>query len=82
MKTAVSLPDSLFRDAEETAKSLGIPRSQLFAKALAEFIENHNRIGITQALDAVYVKMDKPEVDLRSTVELETLRELTRNDAW
>jgi metal-responsive CopG/Arc/MetJ family transcriptional regulator len=38
MKTAISLPDRLYKDAEKAAKSMGIPRSQLFAQALEEFI--------------------------------------------
>jgi hypothetical protein len=43
MKTAISLPDALYLDAEKTAKSLGIPGSQLFALALEEFISHHNK---------------------------------------
>ena len=54
MKTAISLPDRLYADAEETAKSLGIPRSQLFAKALEEFINLHKKETITERLNEVY----------------------------
>ena len=43
MKTAVSIPDVLFDTAERTAQQLGIPRSQLFARALEEFIKNHQK---------------------------------------
>ena len=48
MKTAISLPDTLYEDAEKTAKSMGIPRSQLFAKALEEFINHHKKESITE----------------------------------
>ena len=36
MKTAVSLPDKLFRLAETTARRLGVSRSQLYAHAVTE----------------------------------------------
>ncbi|TGN17388.1 ChpI protein [Leptospira idonii] len=53
MKTAISIPDDLFILAEKTAKKLGIPRSQLFAKALEEFIQNHSKDYITARLNQV-----------------------------
>jgi len=42
MKTAISLSDSLYEKAEETAIFLGVPRSKLFAMALEEFIIKYN----------------------------------------
>ncbi|WP_000844759.1 ribbon-helix-helix domain-containing protein, partial [Leptospira interrogans] len=50
MKTAISIPDELFRAAEKIAKKLGIPRSQLFAKALEEFIQSHSKESVTEKL--------------------------------
>ena len=54
MKTAISLPDDLFRQADDLAKRLGIPRSQLYARALAEYLDAHGSAHVTDALDAVY----------------------------
>ena len=54
MKTAVSLPDKLFRLAEKMANKLGIPRSRLFAKALEEFIQHHRNEYITEKLNEIY----------------------------
>jgi hypothetical protein len=34
MKTAISLPDQVFYEAEETAHYMGIPRSKLYLNAL------------------------------------------------
>ncbi|MDH5561299.1 MAG: type II toxin-antitoxin system HicB family antitoxin, partial [Deltaproteobacteria bacterium] len=34
MKTAISIPDNLFREAEQYAKSHGFSRSRLFAEAV------------------------------------------------
>jgi metal-responsive CopG/Arc/MetJ family transcriptional regulator len=53
MKTAISLPDTLYEEAEKTAKSMGIPRSQLFAKALEEFINHHKRENITEKYNEI-----------------------------
>jgi metal-responsive CopG/Arc/MetJ family transcriptional regulator len=60
MKTAVSLPDPLFRDADRAAKRLGISRSELYARALAEFLERE--LEVTLALDRVY-SGDEGKVD-------------------
>jgi metal-responsive CopG/Arc/MetJ family transcriptional regulator len=43
MKTAISLPDALYREADRTAKQMGIPRSRLFAQAVEEFLNRHKR---------------------------------------
>jgi metal-responsive CopG/Arc/MetJ family transcriptional regulator len=54
MKTAISLSDSLFKHADITAKKLGISRSSLFARALKEYLEDHNPIEVTKKLDQIY----------------------------
>jgi len=80
MKTAVSLPERLYKDAEKAAKSMGIPRSQLFAKALEEYISHHKRDEVTEKLNEIY-KNDNIESNIEET-GLESIRELTKNDAW
>ena len=42
MKTAVSIPDDVFEDAERLASRLRTSRSQLYARALAEFVARHD----------------------------------------
>jgi len=58
MKTAISLPDDLFRQADELANRLGIPRSQLYARALVEYLDVHRPGQITNALNDVYSAID------------------------
>ena len=58
VKTAISLPDELFHQADALAKQLGVPRSQLYAQALAEYLETHGPAHVTSALDAVYAEVD------------------------
>ncbi len=80
MKTAISLPDALYSDAEKIAQSMGIPRSQLFAKALEEFIIHHKKETITERLNAVYKNVDQSDEILNASVE--SIRRLTKDDAW
>jgi predicted transcriptional regulator len=53
MKTAVSVPDDLFEQAEHLAKRLDISRSQLYQRALLEFVARHSPESITTTLDRV-----------------------------
>jgi metal-responsive CopG/Arc/MetJ family transcriptional regulator len=54
MKTAISLPDQLFRLAETAARKLRMSRSELYATALAEFLERRQTSKITERLNALY----------------------------
>jgi metal-responsive CopG/Arc/MetJ family transcriptional regulator len=56
MKTAVSLPDDLFRKAEAAARKLRLSRSQLYAAAIREFLERRRSSSITAHLDEIYSK--------------------------
>ena len=54
MKTAISIPDPIFKEAEKAAKRLGLSRSELYAKAVAEFVQILKRDGIKEQLDKIY----------------------------
>ncbi len=58
MKTAISLPDSVFHAAEAVAKQLGVSRSELYAKALAEYLQKYNEQQITARFNEIYAKED------------------------
>ncbi len=53
MKTAISVPDDLFRDADRAAERLGWSRSQLYTRAVTEFLERQGDDPVTLALDAL-----------------------------
>jgi metal-responsive CopG/Arc/MetJ family transcriptional regulator len=62
MKTAISLPDPLFEEAEATAKELGISRSKLIRTALEEFLSRRKASEITRRLNKSYTE-NPPEPD-------------------
>lgn len=62
VKTAVSLPDELFDDAERLADQLGLSRSELYARALNSFLETQEDDPVTTALDALADEVDGHEV--------------------
>jgi len=63
MKTAISLPDDLFRAAERHAKRAQKSRSQLFADALAEYLARHAPDEVTEAMNQVIEQLDERDPD-------------------
>jgi len=54
MKTAISIPDEVFRAAERVAKRLGLSRSEFYSRAVAGYVDEHDDDKVTEALDRVY----------------------------
>jgi predicted transcriptional regulator len=57
MKTAVSLPDDLFRAAEQYARRVRKSRSQLYADALSEYLARHAPDEVTEAMNRVLAEL-------------------------
>lgn len=62
MKTAVSIPDAVFEEAERLAAGLRTSRSQLYSRALQELIARHAPDRLTEAMNRV-VDQIGPEKD-------------------
>ncbi|MGH7282713.1 MAG: hypothetical protein ACRELY_14390 [Polyangiaceae bacterium] len=78
MKTAISIPDAIFEEAESTARRLGMNRSELFSKAVAAFLEANRAGQVTEALNRVYgTKQAKLDTQLA-----EMQRRTIADDAW
>ena len=56
MKTAISIPDPLFKAAEQVAHRLGISRSELFQRAVSSFLNDHEQDGVTEHLNTIYAQ--------------------------
>jgi hypothetical protein len=53
MKTAVSIPDGVFEEAERLATELKSSRSQIYSRALQEFVARHAPDRVTEAMNRV-----------------------------
>lgn len=60
MKTAVSIPDPVFAEAEALAHRLGISRSNLYARALGAFVASNAPDRLTEAMDAAVEAAGEP----------------------
>ena len=53
MKTAISIPDDLFEEADELARQTNQSRSELYSRAVREYVANHSPDRVTAAMNAV-----------------------------
>ena len=58
MKTAVSVPNEVFERAERLARRLEVSRSELYSRALREFLARHAPDEVTQALNVLCEELD------------------------
>lgn len=56
MKTAISIPDDVFAKADRLARKLKQSRSQLYSRAVREYVARHSQDDVTGALDALYAE--------------------------
>jgi predicted transcriptional regulator len=54
VKTAISLDESLFREAENWAGKLGVSRSRLFARAVEEYVRRHENEELLRRLNEAH----------------------------
>ena len=79
MKTAISLPDDLFEAADRLAARLGCSRSELYATAVAEYLERNRFQGVTERLDEVY-RAQPEDSQLDPVLDALQLRSLPREE--
>jgi metal-responsive CopG/Arc/MetJ family transcriptional regulator len=65
VKTGISIPEDLAREADALAKELNITRSQLFSRAVAEFVERHENRKLLERINEAYAEgLDEEEREL------------------
>ena len=86
MKTAISLPDRVFREADRHARRTGKSRSQLYAEALAEYLARHAPDAVTDAMnqvcDSVWHEIRPLPPRRRQTPPEERTVVITQGDIW
>lgn len=77
MKTAVSLPDDVFEEAERLARRLKKSRSRIYSEAIAEYVERHDPDAVTAKLNEVWDREGGPRHEF---VDAASRRILERSD--
>jgi antitoxin MazE6 len=66
MKTAVSIPDALFEQAEKIARKLRKTRSQVYREALSEYLSKRTARSVTDEMNEALAEIDQtPDPFLR-----------------
>ena len=60
MKIAVSVPDEIFEEAEQLARRMKRSRSEVYSRALAEYVARHAPDRVTEAMDRALAEIGEP----------------------
>jgi metal-responsive CopG/Arc/MetJ family transcriptional regulator len=74
MKTAVSIPDEIFEDAERLARRLKQSRSEVYSRALAEYVARHAPNQVTEDMDRVLKEVAEPADEFVAVAARRALR--------
>ena len=78
MKTAVSISDDVFEEADRLAKRLKKSRSQVYCLALKEYVARHAPDQVTEAMDRVCAEAGEGVDAFVSS----TARRVLEHSAW
>jgi metal-responsive CopG/Arc/MetJ family transcriptional regulator len=76
MKTAISVPDNVFAEADHLAKKLSKSRSQLYTEAMVEYLHRHQPDTVTSRLNEVWDRLEGEPDRLVSEGARRTLKEI------
>jgi metal-responsive CopG/Arc/MetJ family transcriptional regulator len=66
VKTAISIPDAIFEEAERLAKNRGWSRSELYTNAVSAYVNSERFLGVREKLNTVYAQnADDSAIDSR-----------------
>jgi metal-responsive CopG/Arc/MetJ family transcriptional regulator len=74
VKTAISIPDSVYKAAEKLAAHLGMTRSALYTKAINKFLLEYRNDRILEKLNEIYEKESSnfdPVLEKMQTISIE-----------
>ncbi|HEY0349316.1 MAG TPA: hypothetical protein VGC60_14285 [Pyrinomonadaceae bacterium] len=78
MKTAVSIPDDVFRKADYLVRRMKKSRSELFSNALSEYLASYGPDKVTNAMDEVCEDIGAEE----NTFAAAAARRVLKNAEW
>jgi predicted DNA-binding protein len=74
MKTAISLPEAIFKEAEQFARRTKKTRSQLYSEAIAEYLARHAPNDITETMNDVCDRLGQFEPQFIKAAAQKTLK--------
>ncbi|HTB22428.1 MAG TPA: hypothetical protein VK914_06955 [bacterium] len=78
MKLAISIPNDVFAEAEAFVKKAQTSRSNLYARAMAEFLAKHTPDKVTEAMDQVIARVGKENDEFRRRA----VRRIAERSEW
>jgi metal-responsive CopG/Arc/MetJ family transcriptional regulator len=78
MKISITLPNVVFQEAERLALLQNISRSQLYTKAIREYMMRHAPWAVTEALNRVCDHVGEGETIFATEAARKTLYHATR----
>ena len=81
MKTAISLPDETFDRASRRAKELGMSRSEFFARAAVNYLDELDAKSLTAQMDAALDLIGETDESIELAVSAGR-RVLGATDEW
>ena len=78
MKTAISLDTNLLKEADQTARVLGLSRSRLFSIALDDYLRRRRQEKMVEQLNQTY----SDHSDTRTTQSMKAKFLSTIKDRW
>lgn len=69
MKTAISIPDKIFKEADEFAKAHNFSRSKLFTEAIVRFLTEQKSKALLRTLNKVHSEPDPSETEAQEQLE-------------
>ena len=80
MKTAISIDDQTFAQAERLAQELKVSRSQLYVTALREYIREREEAALSETYDRVYAALGGQDPETAEAVRAAGRRTLERSE--
>ncbi len=74
MKTAISVPNEVFEQAEQLARRQGRSRSELYSAAVREYVARHAPDDVTDAIDRVVKELGEEPSAFRRAAAKRVLR--------
>ena len=81
MKTAISIPDDVFEEAERFAKNARKSRSQVYSEAIKEYVARHSPDAVTEAMNRVCDELEEHDRKPDTFVAL-AARQILERTEW